>query len=49
MKKNSVYITSALRTAVGSIGKTLKNVPAYELGAYVIENVLTSSQLKKIK
>ena len=33
---NSVVITSALRTAVGSLGKSLKNVPAYELGSAVI-------------
>ena len=30
MKKNKVVITSASRTAVGSIGKSLKNVPAYD-------------------
>ena len=41
MKKNNVYITSAVRTAVASIGKSLKNVPADDLGACVIENVLS--------
>ncbi len=47
MKKNNVYITSAVRTAVASIGKSLKNVPADDLGACVIENVLTKSGIKK--
>ena len=47
MKKSNVYITSALRTAVASIGKTLKNVPADDLGACVIENVLSKSGIKK--
>ena len=31
MKKNNVYITSAVRTAVASLGKSLKNVPADEV------------------
>ena len=47
MKKNNVNITSAVRTAVASIGKSLKNVPADDLGACVIENVLTKSGIKK--
>ena len=47
MKKNKVVITSASRTAVGSIGKSLKNVPAYDLGACVIESVLSKSKIKK--
>ena len=47
MKKNNVYITSAVRTAVASLGKSLKNVPADELGACVIENVLSKSGVKK--
>jgi len=47
MKKNNVYITSAVRTAVASLGKSLKNVPADDLGACVIENVLSKSGVKK--
>ena len=43
MKK--VYITSANRTAVGSLGKTLKNVQSAELGAAVIKDLLDKSRL----
>ena len=34
--KNSVVITSANRTAVGSLGGSLKNIPACDLGSAVI-------------
>ena len=44
----NVYITSASRTAVGSLGKSLKNVPAYELGSEVISSVIDKSNLEKI-
>ena len=40
MKKDEVFITSAKRTAVGSLNKSLKNVPAIDLGSAVISNVL---------
>ena len=43
MKKDDILITSAKRTAVGSLNKTLKNVPAFELGAAVISSVLEKS------
>ena len=43
---NSVVITSAIRTAVGSLGKSLKNVPAYELGSSVISESIKRSKLK---
>ena len=43
----NVYITSASRTAVGSLGKSLKNVPAYELGSEVISSVIDKSNLEK--
>ena len=36
MKKNEIVITSALRTAVGSLNKSLKNVPGFELGSAVV-------------
>jgi acetyl-CoA C-acetyltransferase len=42
---NSVIITSASRTAVGSLGKTLKNVQSAELGSAVIKDLLDKSQL----
>ena len=44
---NSVIITSANRTAVGSLGKTLKNVQSAELGAAVIKDLLNKSQLNE--
>ena len=43
---NSVVITSAARTAVGSLGKTLKNTHGYELGSTVIDEVVKRSNLK---
>ena len=43
---NSVVITSATRTAVGSLGKSLKNVPANELGSSVISESIKRSKLK---
>ena len=43
---NSVVITSAVRTAVGSLGKALKNTHGYELGATVIDEALKRSNLK---
>ena len=43
---SDIYITSASRTAVGSLGKSLKNVPAFELGSTVISKILKDSNLK---
>ena len=42
-----IIITSALRTAVGSLNKTLKNISADELGSLTIKEVMTNSRLKK--
>ena len=42
----SVVITSAVRTAVGSLGKSLKNVPADILGSSVISESINKSKLK---
>ncbi len=47
MTKNSVVITSAIRTAIGSLGKSLKNIPAFELGSKVISEVVERSKLAK--
>ena len=41
-----VFITSALRTAVGSLGKSLKNVSAENLGSSVITKNILNSNLK---
>jgi acetyl-CoA C-acetyltransferase len=40
-----VYITSAKRTAVGSLGKSLKNIKAEDLGSTVISNAILKSKL----
>ena len=45
--KNSVVITSAARTAVGSLGKTLKNIPGDQLGSTVISETIKRSNIKK--
>ena len=42
----SVIITSAIRTAVGSLGKSLKNIPAHMLGSSVINSSIKNSKLK---
>ena len=42
----SVVITSATRTAVGSLGKALKKIPAEELGSVVIKEVIKRSNIK---
>ena len=47
MIKNDIFITSAVRTAVGSLGKSLKNVPAADLGSAVINKAVENSNLKK--
>ncbi len=45
MSKNSVVITSAIRTAVGSLNKSLKNVPSHHLGSAVISGSINKSKL----
>ncbi len=43
----NLYITSASRTAVGSLGKSLKNESSYKLGSSVISDVIKKSKLKE--
>ena len=45
--KNSIVITSACRTAVGSLGKSLKNIPGAVLGSVVISEIIRRSQINK--
>ena len=45
MKK--VVITSACRSAIGSYGRSLKNVESFDLGSSVIEASIKKSKLKK--
>ncbi len=44
---SKIFITSAVRTAVGSLGKSLKNIPAFELGSKVITSAVKNAKLKK--
>lgn len=41
-----VVIVSAVRTAIGGYGKTLKDVPAVELGAIVIKEAVKRAHIK---
>ena len=42
----SIVITSATRTAVGSLGKSLRNIPGEELGSTVIKETIRRSNIK---
>ena len=42
----NIYITSAIRTAVGSLCKSLKNINAEDLGSAVISSAVAKSKLK---
>ena len=42
-----VCIVSALRTAVGSLGKSLKNIDAADLGSSLISETIDKLSLKK--
>ena len=44
---NNIYITSATRTAVGSLNKSLKNIPAYKLGSVVISESIKKANINK--
>ncbi len=44
MKK--IVIASALRTAIGSLNKSFKNIPADELGAEVMKKLISNLKLK---
>ena len=43
----NLYITSASRTAVGSLGKSLKNESSDKLGSSVISDVIKKSKIKE--
>ena len=47
MNKDEIVITSAVRTAVGSLGKSLKNESSEKLGSAVITEAVKKSKLKK--
>ena len=48
MKSNekNIVITSAVRTAIGAVGGTLKNMQGHNLGSVVIKKVLKKSKIK---
>ena len=46
MSKNEIVITSAIRTAVGTLGGSLKNIPGNELGSAVIKKSISNSKLQ---
>lgn len=46
LEKQEVVIVSAVRTAIGSFNGSLKNIPATELGAIVIQNALERAGVK---
>ena len=45
-KENDVIITSAVRTAIGTVGGFLKDTHSYDLGSKVIKESLIRSKLK---
>ena len=44
--EKQIYIVNARRTAVGSLGKSLKSIPAKILGAEVIKSLINSQNIK---
>ena len=45
-ERDTILITSATRTAVGSIGRSLKNIPAEFMGSEVIKDSIKKSKIK---
>ena len=43
-----IYITSACGTAIGTLGRSLKNISADELGLAVISGTIDKSKLKPV-
>ncbi len=48
MDKKEIIITSAVRTAVGSLNGSLKNISSEELGSTVISESIKNSKLKNV-
>ena len=46
MVKKNIVITSASRTAVGSLGKSLKNIPGDDMGSAVILDAIKKTKIK---
>ena len=45
-EQKNIVITSAVRTAIGSVNGSLKNIQAHELGSIVIKEAIKKSNLK---
>ena len=48
MKTREVVITSAVRTAIGSFGCALRDIPAVQLGSTVVHEVLKRKGLSPV-
>jgi len=46
MKNNEIIIAAAKRTAIGTLGKSLKNFQSYELGSEVIQEIIKNTKLE---
>ena len=46
MELNEVVAISAVRTAMGKFGGTLKDIPAYDLGAVVVKEAIKRASVK---
>ena len=46
MELNDIVVVAACRTAMGRFGGTLKDIPAYDLGAVVIREALSRAGLR---
>ena len=47
MKNTDIVITAANRTAVGTLGKSLKSIHAHELGSATIEELIKKTSIEK--
>tara|TARA_B110001452_G_scaffold243296_1_gene226603 strand:+ start:29 stop:1207 length:1179 start_codon:yes stop_codon:yes gene_type:complete len=47
MNNNKIVIISALRTAIGSLGKSLKNIESSDLGSKIMQTSIEKIKLKK--
>ena len=45
MKTSNIVITSAKRTAIGSLNKSLRNIQSYDLGAAVVKDLIKDNNL----
>lgn len=48
MELNDIVAISACRTAMGKFGGTLKDIPAYDLGAVVIKEALKRASITTV-